>query len=326
MNILAITGGTGFIGRHVIPLALDRGYEVRVLARVGSERKIVARHDRLSVVRGKVTDRTAVNALTRGADILIHLAGVAHSEVWSEEDRSRVRMTNVEGTRAVFDSSREHGVRRVVITSSAHVYAGQKGIDIREDAPLGADNIYSESKIEVERLAREAYTDGLKVVMARLCLTYGPNVAFNLHRLMQAIETGIYFHAGDRKVLRSFASVYSAAAALLHLAECGVPGEAYNVADREPMLLEDFTNDLADRMKKRRPMRVPYSVLWLAATGLTALAKVGPRGPITLDSLRKLTDSFSINTDKLAASGFAWPDNGERGREEMVRIYLAGKN
>ncbi len=325
MNVLAITGGTGFIGRQVIPLALERGYDVRVLARIGAERRITARHDRLSVVRGKLTDSTAVNALTRGADVLIHLAAIAHSEVWSEEDRARVRMVNVGGAKAVFDGAREHGVRRIVIASSAHVYQGQKGTDLREDANLLAEDIYSESKIEVERLARAACENGLKVVVARPCLTYGPNVAFNLQRLMQALESGLYFHAGDRKVIRSFASVYSVAAALLHLAECGTPGEAYNVADREPMSLEDFTNDLADRMKKRRPKRLPYSLLWLAAAGFTALSKIGLHGPITLESLRKLTDSFSINTDKLAATGFEWPDNGERAREDMVRAYFAAR-
>jgi nucleoside-diphosphate-sugar epimerase len=304
---------------------VDRGYEIRVLIRPGTERKIETRSDRLTAVRGKLNDIGSLNALTRGADLVIHLAGVAHSEVWSEEDRTRVRTVNVDGTKNVLDCARENGVRRVVVASSAHVYAGQEGEDLREDSPQEAENIYAESKIQIEQLAKEATAKGLEVVIGRPCLTYGPRAAFNLLKLMQAIDRGIYVHAGGRKVLRSFSSVYSAAAAFLHLAENGAPAEAYNIADREPMLLEDFTNDLADRMKRRRPIRVPYAILWSAAAAFSAASKIGFSGPITLESLRKLTDSFSLSTEKLAASGFEWPDNGERAREDMVRAYLAGK-
>lgn len=332
MRVLAITGGTGFIGRHVVRLAAERGYDIRVLVKPGSEHKTSKilqlppdTAGRVSVVRGKVTDIGTLNPLTRGADLVIHLAGIAHSEVSSEDEKSRVRSVNVGGAKNVLDSAREHGVRRVIVASSAHVYAGQKGTALTEDAPQGAENIYAESKIQMEQLARAASGKGMEVVIGRPCLTYGPNVMFNLHKLMQAIESGIYFHAGSRKVMRSFGSVYSAAAAFLHLAEQGAAGEAYNIADRQPMLLEDFTNDLADRMKRRHPMRVPYPVLWSAAAGFSALSKLGVRGPLTLESLRKLTDSFSLSTEKLAATGFEWPDNGERAREDMVRAYLAEK-
>lgn len=326
MSVIAITGATGFIGRQLVPLALAHGHEVRVLVRLGSEKKIESRGRQLSAVMGKVSDRASLNSLTRGADIVIHLAGLAHSAVWSEEDRTCVQAVNVGGAQNVLDSAREYGVRRVVIASSAHVYEGQCGVDLTEDARQGAGDIYARSKLQIEQLAREASTKDLEVVVARPCLTYGPNVAFNLRKLMHAIDRGIYFHAGSRKVLRSFGSVYSVAAALLHLAENGRAGEAYNIADREPMLLEDFTNDLAARMKRRRPIWVPYSFVWSAAAGFSLLGMVGVHGPVTLESLRKLTDPFSLSTEKLAASGFEWPDNGERAREDMVQTYLAEKN
>ena len=159
-----------------------------MLVRLGSEKKVEGRGGQLSAVREKFGNSGSLNSLTRGADIVIHLAGVAHSEVSSEEDRTRVQVMNVGGAQNVLDSAREFGVRRVVIASSAHVYDGQCGVDLKEDAQQGAENIYAESKIQIERLAREASTKGLEVVIARPCLTYGPGVAFNLHRLMKAID------------------------------------------------------------------------------------------------------------------------------------------
>ncbi len=323
MAVVALTGATGFIGRHVVPSLLERGHSVRALVRNGSEARLPSG---VCALAGEVTDVSAVEQLLRGAEIVIHLAGVAHTTLTSEEDRSRARAVNVGGAQNVLEAAARAGVRRTVIASSAHVYDGQSGIRVREDAPQAPENLYAETKIEVERLAREFGQRGLEVVVGRPCLTYGPKVRFNLYKLMQAIDRGIYFHVGSHRVERSFASVYSAAAAFVHLSEKGTPGEAYNIADREPMLLEDFTNDLADRMKRRRPKRIPYLVLWSGAAAFTVAGKLGLKGPITLDSLRKLTTSFSLDTDKLASTGFVWPDNGECGREDMVKAYLAAKS
>ena len=323
MAVVAVTGATGFIGQHVVPLLLERGHSVRALVRKGSEGALPAG---VCAVSGEVTDGVAIKQLLGGAEIVIHLAGVAHTTLTSEEDRNRARAVNVDGARSVLETASRVGVRRAVIASSAHVYDGQRGICVHEDAPQAPENLYAETKIAVERLAREFAQRGIEVVIGRPCLTYGPNVRFNLFKLMQAIDRGIYFHVGSRRVERSFASVYSAAGAFVHLADKGTPGEAYNIADREPMLLENFTNDLADRMKRPRPRRIPFPVLWSGAAAFSVAGKVGIKGPLTLESLRKLTESFSLNTDKLASTGFVWPDNGARAREDMVKAYLAAKS
>jgi nucleoside-diphosphate-sugar epimerase len=323
MAVIAITGATGFIGRHLVPALQERGHSLRALVRSPGEAKLSAY---VCTIPGEVTDPAAVEKLLRGTEIAIHLAGVAHTTLTSEDDQTRTRAVNVGGTRNVLEAAQRLGVCRVVVASSAHVYDGQRGVGVREDAPQAAENLYAETKIEVEKIACEFANGGLDVIIGRPCLTYGPNVRFNLLNLMQAIDRGIYFHAGSRKVERSFASVYSVAAAFAFLAEKGTPGEAYNIADRSPMLLQDFTNDLADRMKRHRPKRVPYSVLWSGAAAFSIAGKFGIHGPLTLDSLRKLTESFSLDTGKLASAGFAWPDNGERAREDMVKAYLAGKS
>lgn len=323
MAVVAVTGAAGFIGRHVVPLLSEHSQSVRMLIRNGSEAKLPAE---ACAVAGEVIDVAAVEQLLRGAEVVIHLAGVAHTTLTSEEDRNRAHAVNVGGARNVLEAASRVGVRRVVLASSAHVYDGQRGIGVREDARQAPENLYAETKIEVEKLAQEFAQRGLEIVIGRPCLTYGPNVRFNLYKLMQAIDRGIYFHVGSRKVERSFLSVYSAAAAFVHLAEKGSPGEAYNIADPEPMLIEDFTNDLADRMKRRRPRRIPYPMLWSGAAAFSVAGKLGVKGPLTLESLRKLTESFSLNTDKLASTGFVWPDNGERAREDMVKAYLAAKS
>jgi nucleoside-diphosphate-sugar epimerase len=321
MAIAGITGATGFIGRHVVPLLLGRGYSVRALLRPDSQRKTPSG---VEVIPGDVTDAAAVNSLVQNCDVVLHLAGQAHTDLKTSADRERAIAVNVGGSRNVFQACQQLGVRRVVVASSAHVYEGQRGHGVSEQAPQKAENLYAQTKIDIERLAREFSANGLEVVIGRPCLTYGPNAGFNLLKLMRAIDRGMYFHVGNMKVERSFCSAYSAAAAFVFLAEKGTAGAAYNIADHNPALLADFTNDLADRMKRRRPRSITYPLLWSAATGGSALSAVGLNAPITLASLRKLTESFSISVGKLADAGFVWPDTGDRARQDMVDAYLAG--
>ena len=321
MTTAAITGGAGFIGRHVVPLLLECGYQARALVRPERKRNLPPGID---LVPGDITDALALDRLVSGSDFVLHLAGQAHTDLRTPADRDRAIAVNVEGTRNILQSCVRSGVRRLVIASSAHVYDGQRGLSISEDAPQRAENLYAQTKIDIERIAREFSGKGLDVIIGRPCLTYGPGARFNLFKLMQAIQRGRYFHVGHREVERSFCSAYSAAAAFVFLAEKGTDGEAYNIADRHPSMLEDFCNHLADRMQRPRPRRIPYPVLWPAAAGFSALAAMGAKAPITLSSLRKLTESFSLNVDKLAAAGFSWPDPGDRALNEMVDAYLAG--
>lgn len=322
MTTAAITGGTGFIGRHVVPLLLERGYRVRALIRPGSQRNVPAG---IELTPGDITDPAAVNQLVKDCDLVLHLAGQAHTDLRTATDRDRAIAVNVEGTRNVLQSCARTGVRRLVIASSAHVYEGQRGLAVPEDAPQRAENLYAQTKIDIERLAHDFSEKGLDVVIGRPCLTYGPGAGFNLLRLMQAIQRGRYFHVGHSKVERSFCSAYSAAAAFVFLAEKGRKGEAYNIADQRPSILEDFCNNLADRMKRSRLRRIPYVLLWPVAAGFSTLGVVGAKGPITLSSLRKLTESFSLSIEKLASAGFTWPDSGERALHDMVTTYLAGE-
>ncbi len=322
MKIVAVTGASGFIGRHLIPLLLQRGDTVRVFDR-GSHPSAFSSD--VQAFPGDVTDAAAVSQLVSGADTVIHLAGVAHTSLDTEADRQRARDVNVGGPRNVLESARKSGVRRVVIASSAHVYEGQCGVGVREDAPQGAEILYAQTKIETEILARQMSSNGMEVVIGRPCLTYGPNAGFNLLKLMRAIDKGYYFHIRSRRVTRSFGSVYTAARAFAYLAEKGIPGEAYNIADRHPMDLSDFVNNLASSMKRHRPMSVPYALLWSGAAGCSLFKLIGKNGPISFEALSKLTQSFAISTDKLASAGFEWlAKDAERARKDMVNVYLIG--
>ena len=89
--LLALTGGTGFVGGHAIDAALARGHRVRALARREQPTR-----DGVEWVRGDLADAAALRSLCEGADAVVHIAGVTNAR-----DRAGFDAGNVEGTRAM---------------------------------------------------------------------------------------------------------------------------------------------------------------------------------------------------------------------------------
>jgi nucleoside-diphosphate-sugar epimerase len=135
---------------------------------------------------------------------------------------------------------------------------------------------------------------------------------------MRAVRRGYYVHPKGADALRSFLSVDTAASAIVHLMAHGKAGETYNLADRNPVYLSRWVNDLADCMGVRHPRAVPIALLRAAAFLLTPAAKMGLPVPLTQTSLRKLTAPFSLDTSALASTGFAWPESNADVMNAMV--------
>jgi len=108
MTTLAITGGTGFVGSHLIDLALAEGHQVRALTR-----RPQAECGGLVWIAGALDAPDALAELVRGADAVIHVAGVVNAT-----DRTGFAAGNIEGTRAMLAATEREGVRRFVQVSS----------------------------------------------------------------------------------------------------------------------------------------------------------------------------------------------------------------
>jgi UDP-glucose 4-epimerase len=271
---------------------------------------------------GEVTSPEVTDRFVQGCTSIIHLAGIAHSSLRTEAEKQRSYKVNVEGTRTVLDTALRRGVQRLVFVSTTHVYAAHSGLDIDESAPVAASSYYSFTKIEAEGLVREAAERGMEVVIARPCLIYGPGARFNLDRMMRGIDRGYYFHMSGRNPMRSFLSVENAARAMAHLAGRGVSAGTYNLADASPYSLVDFGNELADRMKRRRPRTVPSAVLCMAGAAGSAIQKLGVHLPVSREAFAKLTSDFTLNTTSLAQTHFEWDGNAGAVLQQMVDHYL----
>lgn len=112
-GIIAITGGTGFIGQHLVARLADQGKKVRLLVRKPEAANLLSDHQNVEIVRGNLNDRSALDTLTYQAETLLHLASKNFAVNQAEFDR-----VNAAGTRNVMESAQASAVDQLIYLSS----------------------------------------------------------------------------------------------------------------------------------------------------------------------------------------------------------------
>ena len=174
MGKTVVTGGSGFIGSHLVRALAKRGDELVLLMRRSSSSEYLdgVEFDRAT---GDITDRRAVRRALEGAERLFHVAG---STSLREQDRESVFETNVRGTRVVLEEALEAGVERVVLTSSVAAIGPAKPrgtADERSQFTAGGLGIaYVNAKHEAEVEALRLAARGLPLVIVNPTYVLGP--------------------------------------------------------------------------------------------------------------------------------------------------------
>jgi nucleoside-diphosphate-sugar epimerase len=245
MSVL-VTGGSGFIGSHLVDALLRKGAEVRVLDNLATGKRANLAHilecrgsqDKFSFVEGDITDRAAVQEAITGVDYVLHQAALP-SVQRSVEDPLTANLVNVAGTLNVLMAARETGVKRVVYASSSSVYGDSSQLPKAEHMATNPLSPYAVSKLAAEAYCR-AFTRvyGLETIALRYFNVFGPRQDPNslyaavLPRFIEALlgqkRPVIY---GDGTQSRDFTYIENVVRAnVLALDAAGVAGEAFNIA------------------------------------------------------------------------------------------------
>jgi len=282
-----VTGGTGFVGAHVVRALLAEGRPVRCLARPGSRRDNLAGLD-VEIVEGDLLDPPSLARAMRGVSTLYHVA--ADYRLWAR-DRGELFKANVGGSNNVFDAASEAGVARVVYTSSvAALGLTADGSPADENTPVERRRIvghYKKSKYDAERVAVRWAAKGLPVVIVNPSTPVGeldikptPTgqmiVDFLNRRIPAYVDTGL-----------NLVDVRDVARGHLLAAEKGRVGERYILGNRN-LTLKEILDRLAGLTGLPSPAtRLPHWIPLAVGAASSALARVTGKPPrVSLDSVR----------------------------------------
>ncbi len=298
-----VTGGSGFLGSHIVDACLAAGDSVRVLVRPSSDVSYL-RTLPVDFVTGSLGDASSLRDATRGVDVVYHSAARV-SDVGS---RARFWDDNVTGTGNLVDAARTSGVGRFVFVSSpSALMDGTDQLDLDESAPYPSRflNLYSETKAAAERLVLAADAPGFTTCAIRPRGIWGPrDWSGFMPKLIAKLRAGrLPDLSGGQTVYASLCYCVNAAQACVAAARSDrVGGSAYFVADAEKSDVWALLSSVAARFGGTSPSRRVPPLVRDLAVGAVDLAWRVPylrdrySPPVSRYSVALLTRSGTYDT------------------------------
>ncbi len=282
-----VTGGTGFVGCHLVRSLLGRGHRVRCLVRRESRLDNLEGLD-VELFHGDLRDADSVRAAVDGCGVVYHCA--ADYRLYAR-DPSQIYAANVDGTRHILAASAAAGVERLVYTSTVGALGLRSdGRPADETVPVTLDDMlgdYKKSKFEAERAAEEWAGRGLPVVIVNPSTPIGDGdikptptgqviVDFLNRKIPAVVDTGL-----------NWVDVRDVAEGHVLAAEKGRIGEKYILGHRN-LSLAEFLAVLSDLTGLPAPkMRLPHWIpIAFAALDTTVARLVGSEPRVSLESAR----------------------------------------
>jgi dihydroflavonol-4-reductase len=228
MSKVLVTGGTGFLGRHLVETLLSDGHEVVSLV-YGQE---PSSHGSLTEVSGNVLDGASVERAARGCEAIFHCAGKVSRD---PKDAELLHRIHVEGTKITLDAARAAGIKRAIVASTSGVVAvSKKPKPIPDERSLPPMELigswpYYRTKLFAEMAAFERNAPDFTVVCVNPSLLLGPGdiLGSSTGDVVDFLEKRIPAIPGGGM---SFVDARDAARGLVLALEHGKPGERYLLA------------------------------------------------------------------------------------------------
>ncbi len=275
--IVAVTGGTGFVGSYVIAQLLRREHAVRALVRDHSRAGRLADRGNVELVEGDLENTEALRRLVAGADAVVHLVGIIE-----ELGRQTFERVHVDGTRRMLDASAGAGARRFVHMSALGA-RGEKSA-----------TAYHRTKFAAEELVRSS---GLSTVVLRPSLIAAPEneVMKTLLRMLRlspvvpVIGNGLYR-------LQPIAADDVAEAFAVAVENDGITG-TFDIAGPDTLTYHDLLDALEQALGvRRRRIAVPVGMVRFSAYAGTVLPNLNPISP---DQLQMLLEGNTTTANAL---------------------------
>ncbi|WP_242038924.1 hopanoid-associated sugar epimerase [Anabaena lutea] len=293
-----VTGGTGFVGSHVVRSLLESGYNVTALVRSSSNLGNL-RGLEVDIVKSDLNDPQIWKQM-QGCNYLFHVA--AHYSLW-QKDRDLLYRHNVEGTRNLLAAAQKAGIERTVYTSSvAAIGVGKSGQVVDETHQSPVEKLvgdYKKSKFLAEQVAMEAAKQGQDIVVVNPSSPIGTMdikptptgdiILRFLRRQMPAyVDTGL-----------NFIDVRDVARGHLLALEKGKGGDRY-ILGHQNLSLKQLLEILADITGLKAPQisvpaLLPLTVAWIEEK---ILAPLGKTPTVPIDGVRMAQQPMYYDASK----------------------------
>jgi len=258
-----VTGADGFIGSHLVEALLERGANVKALALYNSFNnwgwleQIPSLAD-VEVVSGDVRDPHLCRQITKGMDVVFHLAALI-AIPYSYQAPESYLDTNIRGTLNMCQAALDNGCERIVHTSTSEVYGTAQYVPINEAHPLQPQSPYSASKIASDAMAMSYFNSfDLPLVTARPFNTYGPRQsarAFIPTIISQLAAGRESLELGDLRPTRDLNYVLDTCKGFIALAECDEAlGKVVNIGTGRDVSVGDVAKTIMEIMGKNVPI------------------------------------------------------------------------
>ncbi len=296
-----VTGGSGFVGGHLIQALVAQGWQVRALVRSEKAAESVAALGATPIL-GELTDQPVVSKAMAGSGVVFHVAALF--KMWGKQ--KEFNAVNVEGTRTLVESAvATPSVWKVIMVSAAAVGQGdpEPQVNIDERAPFQQRSFapYSASKAAAEQilLAANGRREGFQTVALRPALVWGAGMPM-LDRMVEVVKAGTWQWPDGGTHPFSTCHITNLIDAVLLAVDRG--HGAYFVADAEEGTLRSAISDLlATRGVKAGDKSVSFGVAWMLA-GIMGffwnLLNLKGEPPITRQMLRLIGKPFTLNIGK----------------------------
>jgi NAD dependent epimerase/dehydratase len=256
-KIALVTGSDGFIGSYLTEMLVSKGYQVKALSQYNSFNnwgwlEDVNCKDEIEVLTGDIRDPHYCKSITKGVDIIYHLAALIAIPYSYIAPDSYVD-TNIKGTLNICQAAKENGNIRVIHTSTSEVYGTAQYVPIDENHPIQAQSPYSATKIAADAMAMSFYNAfDLPVTIARPFNTYGPRQSARavIPTIITQISNGVKeIKLGDLTPTRDFNYVDDTCRGFIALAECDESiGEIVNIGSNFEISIGDTLNIIKELM------------------------------------------------------------------------------
>lgn len=325
MSTMLITGGTGFLGHHLVTgltsFFSNELATIRVFDRQPGSRPLPPQ---AVSVQGDILDESSLESAMKGVKYLFHLAGKTGTSPNHNDEQSFWRV-NVDGTRNVTRVAACSNVEVMVNLSSSSVYGNSSVDTCDETAETNPLTTYGKTKKAAEEVARtEATQANMRLITIRPANIFGEGSSFNvLLTMMRAVKKQRFFLLSNAKESYSnYVYVGDVVDAMIRLALMPDVEGVFNV--NTPQELQAFATAVAHAVVSPPNFRrIPYAPAFAVAAFLDAVEAIVKRPfPITRGKIQTLANTQVFSSGKLQNVLADWPRYGtEEGLRRLARSY-----